>query len=173
MRVIADNAWVQVPNTTIDAAANRASAAITAPGNYGVGMAPSSAPCTAAPHRQFDFRIGTFAWEGPNGLSGTAVIAADADGCAIRETLTMSNGATTRAVFFYEPSDAQWHYTSLTGSNATRLSGGLDAGRMILYNPSRVTRVVWEAQGPNHTQTGESAQNGAWTVLGSGTFVRQ
>lgn len=168
--------WEHVAGSTVDAAAHAASVSITRAGNYGVIMAPSTTACAGAAHREFDFRLGAFSWSGPANLAGEAVITADAGGCALREDLRIQSGSRVRAVFFHDPASGMWHYTSIDGSAITRLSGGMDNGRMILYNAARNVRVVWSAEpdGAAHTQTGESSPNGSeWTRLGSGTYTRR
>ena len=175
LRVTGNNAWLPIAGGSVNAAAHTVTGSITGSGHYGVGMRPSETPCTAAEHRQFDFRIGAFNWAGPNNLTGEAEVVADAMGCTLRETLRISNNSEVRAVFFYEPSNREWHYTSIGGSVITRISGGRDGTRMVLYNPQRNSRVVWEElSGSSHMQAGESSTNGtSWTRGGAGTYTRK
>ena len=175
LRVLNNGQWTPISGSTVDPAADRASAEIMAPGSYGVGMRPSETPCTAAEHRLFDFRVGSFSWNGPGGLVGDAEITAEPSGCALRETLRITNGNQVRAVMFYEPANQQWHYTSVDGNAVSRLSGGLEGGRMILYNAARRQRVVWEQTSTTaHVQAGEASQNGTdWTRQAAGTYVRK
>ena len=174
LRSLANGLWTPLGGSTADEANDRVTGPITAPGSYGVGMKPGDAACTAAEHRFFDFRIGAFTWAGPAGLSGNAEIVAEPTGCSIGETLRITNGNTVRAVFFYEPANQQWHYTSIDGANTTRLSGRREGTRMVLYTSTGRTRVVWEElNATSHVQAGESSPDGVtFTRLGSGTYSR-
>ena len=172
---VANDAWQSVAGATVDAALNFATANITTSGSYVVAMQPSATACTAAEFRQFDFRVGNFAWVGPGTLRGEAENVPEASGCSIREVLRMTNGGTVRAVAFYEPGAAKWFYTSIEGAALTRLSGGIESGRMVMYNESRSRRVVFEVTGIDaHKQIGEATTDGtAWTRLGEGTYTKQ
>jgi hypothetical protein len=174
LRTLSNNAWTSIAGSTVDAGANSVSASITTAGSYGVGMRPSEAACTAAEHRQFDFLLGTFGWAGPSNLAGEAEIVADAQGCVLRETLRIPNVVEVRAVLFYEPASMQWHYTSVDGSTVTRLSGGREDARMVLYSANRQRRVVWETlSAQSYRQAGESLSGTAWTRQAEGVYTRK
>ncbi|HEY0304521.1 MAG TPA: Ig-like domain-containing protein [Longimicrobiales bacterium] len=170
VRALTNNVWTSLGGT-VDANGDRATANISGPGSFGVGMRPSETPCTAPEHRQFDFRIGNFTWAGPSNLTGEADIVAEVSGCALLETLRFGT-AIVSAVMLFEPASAKWHYTSVDGSVLTRLSGGVEDGRMVLYNSVRNRRVVWEQSAPNaHRQRGEVSSNGVdWTPQGEGVY---
>ena len=169
-----DGDWLPAADPGVDPAAHEASGDIEGPGAFGAGMVPSATPCTAPAHRLFDFRIGSFDWDGPGTLAGEATITAEESGCSFRERLVIAGGPTVRAVFFHDEASEAWYYTSRDGSAITRLAGGEDGGAMVLYAPSGLTRVVWEHDADDaHTQSGETSPDGVtWTRLATGTYTR-
>jgi hypothetical protein len=173
LRMIANGAWTSIAGGSVNTTTHIATGPITRAGDYGVGRAPSSSPCTAAQYREMDFRLGRFNWAGPAGFTGEADIIAEASGCAVAEVLRLSNGAESRALYFYEPVAQRWHYTTITGTAVSRYSGGLDGTRGVFTNAARSARFIWERSGNAHTHASESSADGGntWVRQAAGTYT--
>lgn len=105
-------------------------------------LAAQQAPppgCTAAEHRQFDFWIGDWQVRGADGrLLGHNRISGVLDGCAVLEEWTGAAGGTGRSLNAYDRADGSWKQNWVdNGGGRLDLTGGWDAGRMVLTGESR------------------------------------
>ena len=114
-------------------------------------------PCSAAPHRHFDFWIGSwdvYAAETKQ-LAGHNRIERVHGGCALQENWTGARGYIGSSVNFYDPADGLWHQLWRDNTGLTlRLAGGFADGRMRLYGfgpagsePPLLHRITWQPIG--------------------------
>lgn len=97
--------------------------------------AEPQAPCSAPEHRQFDFWLGAWQVETPEGeIAGQNTIASILDGCALEESWRGAKGSIGKSLNMYYARDGRWHQSWVDGSGGRLdLAGGLDAdGRMVL-----------------------------------------
>jgi hypothetical protein len=103
-------------------------------------------PCSGPEHRQFDFWIGDWEVETPDGKpAGTNRIERILDGCVLQESWTGARGMRGMSFNMYSAADKRWHQSWVdTGGNLLSLAGGLEDGRMILAGdtPQADGRVV-------------------------------
>ena len=129
----------------------------------GGATAQPAAPCAEAEHRQFDFWLGTWQVETPDGnLAGHNTIQRVLNGCALEESWRGAKGSIGKSLNMYYARDRRWHQSWVDGAGGRLdLAGGLDAdGRMVLSGTM---------PGP---QDGEVMHEISWQDLGDGT-VRQ
>ncbi len=129
----------------------------------GAAAAQPPAPCTTAEHRQFDFWLGAWQVETPDGeLAGHNTISSVLNGCALEESWRGAKGSTGKSLNMYYARDGRWHQSWVDGNGGRLdLAGGLDqAGRMVLTGTM---------PGP---EGGEVRHEISWQDLGDGT-VRQ
>ena len=140
--------------------------------------------CSGAPHRQFDFWIGT--WDvvsnpqaPPSALqiSGTNIISAEYDGCVIVERW-QGSGFTGSSYNVYDRTRGEWHQTWVDSSGGLHhYRGGLKDGHMILHGETplpggarfagrRTIRLTYSPLGADKMrQLGEALMaDGSWTV---------
>lgn len=146
---------------------------------------PDQTPCTAPEHRQFDFWIGHWDVQLPNGSkAGVNVIEPVLGGCALHESWTGAAGGTGHSYNVYDRSREVWHQTWVDGQgNLLQLEGGLVDGRMTLRGETRdstgapvLNRIVWEQTAPGRVrQFWEVSSDGGktWTVAFDGRYVRR
>ena len=104
-------------------------------------------PCGDAEYRQFDFWIGDWRVEGPDGkLAGSNRIEQIAGGCGLQETWTAaSGGGSGRSLNGYAIDDGKWHQVWIgSGGLQMHLIGGLRGGSMVLEGRTidRSRRVI-------------------------------
>lgn len=106
-------------------------------------------PCRAAEHHQFDFWIGEWDVDGPDGRRlGTNRITAILSGCALQEEWTSADGrvrGTSQNAFDVE--GRRWHQAWVdTAGQRLDLVGGLVGTAMVLEQKGpggHVERVTW------------------------------
>ena len=144
------------------------------------------APCSTPGHRQFDFWIGEWTVNRPDGqLAGENSIEPILNGCVLKESYHTPTGYTGQSFNIFDVSRETWHQTWVdVGGALLLLEGGLRDGAMVLEgktvgeegevmqritwsivdeNPNRV-RQLWETS----TDAGQS-----WTVAFDGLYVRK
>ena len=93
------------------------------------------APCSAPSHRDFDFWIGTWEVQIPNGtVVGQNTIRSVLGGCVLHEKYTTTSGAYEGESFnMYDAGRGVWHQTWVdNGGLLLRIEGGLQDGSMVL-----------------------------------------
>lgn len=138
--------------------------------------------CTAPEHRQFDFWVGDWIVEAPNGqVAGTNVITRDLGGCVLTERWTGSRGGVGSSFNIYDAAGRRWHQTWVdNGGTLLLLDGRFENGRMVLQgegpgaNHTRVlNRITWEPlEGGRVRQHWETSPDGGatWTTAFLGTY---
>ena len=117
-------------------------------------------PCSGPEHRQFDFWLGSWEVTDTVGrLAGTNEITRVANGCALLESWRGARGPTGTSLNFYDPGTGRWHQVWAGLGLYLRLSGGLEAGKMVL-------------SGVRETEEGQVVDRITWTPLDDGS-VRQ
>lgn len=146
---------------------------------------PSSAPCAAPEHRQFDFWVGEWTVTRPDGApAGSSRIESVLDGCALLEHWQSAKGGAGKSLTLYVAADRQWNQTWVDAQGSRLvLTGGWDGARMVLANawtgangramrseltwtplPGGQVRQVWR----------QSADAGAtWTTTFDGLYTRR
>ncbi len=93
------------------------------------------APCSTPAHRHFDFWIGEWNVQTPQGrAAGTSRITAILGGCAIHEEWAGTGGSNGESFNILDPRTGKWHQTWVDNSGLlAQFDGGLDSqGAMIL-----------------------------------------
>ncbi|MBK8232944.1 MAG: hypothetical protein IPK72_20765 [Candidatus Eisenbacteria bacterium] len=141
-------------------------------------------PCASPERRQFDFWIGDWRVELPDGsLAGTNRITPTLDGCGLEEHWMGARGMTGRSFNYFDPSDQQWHQTWIDSrGGALLLAGRFDAGEMRLSGATRtatgaevINRITWTPQGPDLVrQVWETStdRGTTWSVVFDGRYNR-
>jgi hypothetical protein len=146
---------------------------------------PARAACVAPEHRQFDFWIGEWNVQRPDGApAGRNLIEPILGGCALRETWHGAGGSTGTSYNVYDRSRRVWHQTWVDGEgNLLQLEGGISNGRMVLRGESRdsagggvLNRITWEPTGPGRVrQLWETSSDSGktWAVVFDGRYAKR
>ena len=143
------------------------------------------AACTAAEYRQFDFWLGDWVVQNPDGVVvGSNRIEAILGGCALSESWTSQTGSVGHSFNIYDRSSGRWHQTWVDdGGLLLQLDGGLDDGSMILAQRTEAAdgqvspqRVSWRPR-PDGTvrQHWQSSTDGGltWSTVFDGIYVKK
>jgi hypothetical protein len=151
--------------------------------------APSSesAPCSAAPYRQFDFWLGE--WEVTDSAgkpAGRNRIVSLFNGCGLQENWESAQGAKGTSLNVYDAVTGRWHQTWVDDHGGLlELDGGIDAGKMVLIGsrPSVkekgtrvVHRIVWTPLAPGKVQQHwEFSKNEGrtWATVFDGVYTKK
>jgi hypothetical protein len=158
-------------------------------------LAPASAPaqgspsrqaaCIAPEHRQFDFWIGEWDVQLPNGRkAGTNRIEPILGGCALQESWIGAGGMAGHSYNVYDSSRKVWHQTWVDGQgNLLQLEGGFANNRMTLSGETRdsagavvLNRITWNPTAPGRVrQLWETSTDGGatWTVAFDGRYIKR
>lgn len=143
--------------------------------------------CEAAPHRAFDFWIGTWEVFLPDGKkAGDNVIEAFAGRCGLLESWTGRGGVTGKSINAYDAADGRWHQTWVDSTGGRlELAGGPRGDAMILASAPaaakpgespRLERITW-SPGPEGSvrQLWEYSEDGgkSWKIAFDGRYVRR
>lgn len=139
--------------------------------------------CAGPEHRQFDFWVGDWEVRNPDGeVAGTNVITAVASGCALNEYWRSARGPTGTSLNWYEPATEQWHQLWVGLGYYLRLSGGLEAGKMVLSGEREspegavIDRITWTPLEDGRVrQLWEMSRDGgrSWEVAFEGFYSRR
>ncbi len=147
---------------------------------------PTSAPCSAAEHRQFDFWIGRWQVFTPDGKkAGENTIEAIDGGCALIERWRGSGGFTGTSLNRWNPQARQWQQQWVDNQGGwLQLAGGLDGSSMLLAasapDPKKpevtlAQRIRWtllpDGAVRQHWQTSRD-EGASWTTAFDGRYVR-
>ncbi len=105
-------------------------------------------PCTTEEYRQFDFWVGDFKVEDPNGTYvGDNEITFHLGGCMLFESWKGNGGMHGMSMNYYDPSDETWNQIFLDNSgvpsNWPPLKGRFENGSMVLWTPEGESRTRW------------------------------
>ena len=109
--------------------------------------------CDAGEHRQFDFWIGDWKVETPDGkVAGTNRIESILDGCVLMESWEGAGGTDGKSFNMYNRRNGKWQQTWIDNSGGRLdLVGGFEGGRMVLRGESPARdggelrhEIVWE-----------------------------
>lgn len=158
---------------------------------FGLGVAaahaqtPAARPCEGPEYRQFDFWIGDWTVERPDGKpAGSNRIERVAGGCGLQETWTAATGGGTgRSLNAYSPQDGQWHQVWLgSGGLWMQLTGGLRNGNMVLEGETIGRdkevirqRITWTPRDDGRVRQlwEQSSDDGkTWTIAFDGLYKR-
>lgn len=169
------------------AAATATLAALLALGGPPPGSAqerPTDA-CAAEEHRHFDFWVGEWSVENPDGEEvGTNTISRISEGCALLEEWVSARGISGNSVNFYDPERESWNQVWVGGEGTIlRLEGGLNAdGAMVLTGREEreirrgrvLDRITWSPMsGGRVEQRWDLSSDGgeSWETVFRGIYV--
>jgi ketosteroid isomerase-like protein len=123
-------------------------------------VSQSSARCSAAEYRQFDFWVGdwdAFDSDNPNVLAARLRVDKILDGCVLHEDYQGVDGHRGESFSIYDASRKVWHQSWVTNSGQLLvIEGRLENGKMAL-------------EGTDHTETGaERHVRGNWEPVSRG-----
>jgi hypothetical protein len=149
--------------------------------------APQQPPpnCSAEPHRQFDFWIGSWNVTVAGKPAGTNRIESGHGGCVLVENWSAPGGGTGISLNFFDRQTRQWHQTWIgSGGGALYLNGGLQDGAMVMQSApvprpaggTVINRITWSRL-PNGDvrQLWENStdQGKTWTSAFDGVYSRK
>lgn len=149
----------------------------------GQTSAPSR-PCTASEYRQFDFWLGEWDVQLPNGKrAGANRITPILAGCAIRENWTGAGGSIGTSYNIYDQTQHRWHQTWVDNQGSLlQLDGEFADGRMRLQGETvdstgakTLQRITWNQTAPGKVrQLWESSSDAGktWAVAFDGLYLR-
>jgi hypothetical protein len=141
-------------------------------------------PCTSAEYRQFDFWVGDWNVQMPNGQpAGHNLVTLEQDGCLLIEHWKSAAGGQTGTSFnYYDVRDKKWHQLYLDNSGNAgafpAMAGNLVGDKMILLTDSGlspVSRWTWYVLAPGKVrQMAEQSTDGqkTWSVTWDSVYVR-
>lgn len=146
---------------------------------------PPMSRCSAPEYRQFDFWIGNWRVETPDGkLAGHNRITSIHDGCGLREEWTGAGPSRGGSLNIYDAIRGVWHQTWIdNGGLLLTIEGGLRDGRMVLEGARRnqdgdeiSERITWTPlERGNVEQRWEQSTDGGetWKVVFLGIYKRE
>jgi len=147
--------------------------------------APKPAPCSKAPHRQFDFWLGRWEVADPAGkVVGHNRIELAHDGCVLIEHWQSVAGVSGTSLNLYDRDRGKWHQSWVDSSGGLLLlDGGFADGAMVLTGESPdesgkpvLQRIAWRAQPDGIVrQLWESSNDGGgtWAVVFDGRYRKE
>lgn len=141
-------------------------------------------PCASEEYRQFDFWLGSWSVESPQGqVVGTNTITEELGGCMLIENWeSASGGQTGMSINYYDRDEGTW--TQIFRDNSGNIAqwpeikGTFTEGSMVLESAADAqprTRWIWTAQDDGRVrQMAESSSDGGetWTVVWDSYYVR-
>src|SRR4051794_18182963 len=115
------------------------------------------APCVSPPYRQFDFWVGDWEVQDPQGhVVGKNLVTTEQEGCLLVEHWTSATGGQTGTSFnYYDVRDKKWHQLYIDNSGNAgafpALTGELQNSKMVLLtdeNSSPFSRWTWYVLSP-------------------------
>ena len=115
------------------------------------GLSAQTRACTGAAHRQFDFWVGSWRVERPDGtVVGHNTIRRVGD-CFLHESYTPPTGYAGESLNIYDGTRGVWHQSWVdNGGLLLQLEGGLVDGNMVLEGPgigrggvTLINRITW------------------------------
>lgn len=148
------------------------------------GAAAAQAPpvCESAPYRAFDFWLGTWQVDLPDGqAAGRNVIAREQAGCVLVERWEGAGGGTGMSMNFYDPAAGHWRQLWVSAGTQIDIAGNLRDGAMVLEGTitylqdarTRPFRGTWTPLADGRVrQFFEEAAGGEWTPWFEGVYTR-
>jgi hypothetical protein len=148
-------------------------------------QAQSTVRCQASEYHQFDFWIGDWEVQSPNGkIVGSNRVTSELDGCLLVEHWSSTVGGQLGSSFnYYDIRDKKWHqlYISNSGNAGAfpAMSGQLVDGKMIMLtddNSGSVSRWTWYSVSPGHVRqmAEKSLDHGkTWKVTWDSIYVNR
>lgn len=142
-------------------------------------------PCSSPEHRQFDFWIGDWDVQGPDGKPiGTNKVEKILNGCVLQENWHGTDGDRGSSFNIYNAINKRWHQTWVSDSgNLLQLDGTLQDGRMVLSGDRKSpqgamvkNRITWTRVDADHVRQewAISLDDGkTWRTDFSGLYVRR
>jgi hypothetical protein len=145
---------------------------------------PPPAPCASAAHRQFDFWIGEWRVQKPDGaFVAVNRITPEYGGCVIHERYANGRGYTGESLNMYDAARQVWHQTWVDDSGLLlTLEGRWDGKNMVLEGSAPnaqgvVTkqRITWtpNADGSVRQLWETLGDKGAWAVVFDGKYTKK
>jgi hypothetical protein len=146
-------------------------------------VAAETGPCSTPAHRIFDFWLGEWQVQRPDGtIAGINRIEVKHDGCVLREQYTGSGGYSGESLNIYDPARGVWHQTWVDSSGLLLLlEGGMRGGSMILEGQtigddgeSIRQRITWtpNADGTIRQLWESTDAEGQWGTVFDGLYSR-
>ena len=145
--------------------------------------ARAAGACEATEHRQFDFWLGEWNVNTPDGkLAGVNNITSEYGGCVLHERYSTSRGFSGESLNAYDPARKLWHQTWVDNSGTLLLiEGGLRGTDMVLEGEMRgadgqVTkhRITYTPNAGGLRQHWEtSGGDGKWSTIFDGKYTRK
>ena len=147
--------------------------------------AQESARCAAAEYRQFDFWLGDWDVQNPQGQQvGTNSITSIYGGCALEERWQSAGQHAGASFNAYDAARQRWHQTWVDNEGLLlQLDGGLEGGKMVLRGESVgqdgraiVNRITWAVVAPDRVrQLWETSRDGGstWQVAFDGLYIKR
>ncbi|HSM11208.1 MAG TPA: hypothetical protein VK827_06530 [Lysobacter sp.] len=142
----------------------------------------AATPCDTPAHRAFDFWIGEWRVQTPEGkLAGINRIERGYDGCVLHERYATGRGYSGESLNIYDASRDRWHQTWVDSSGMLLLlEGGIRDGSMVMEGQTGgrgdVTRhrITWtpNADGSVRQLWESAAASGAWKTTFDGNYTR-
>ena len=141
--------------------------------------------CSEPEYRQFDFWLGDWDVQLPNGkAAGVNHVRSLLGGCVLQENWTGSGGSVGTSFNIYDRSQRKWHQTWVDNQGTLlQLDGGFADGRMTLQGVTRdstgvqaLQRITWsQPRAGEVRQLWETSGDGGkkWTVVFDGQYVKQ
>lgn len=148
------------------------------------GSPTRQAACAAPEHRQFDFWIGDWEVQLPDGRkAGRNRIEPILDGCVLQESWTGAGGGSGHSYNVYDRTRKLWHQTWVDGQGSLlRIEGRFADNRMILQGETLdsagtrvLNRITWTPmpQGRLRQLWETSADGGkTWSVAFDGRYIK-
>jgi tetratricopeptide (TPR) repeat protein len=140
-------------------------------------------PCQAAEFHQFDFWVGDWAVENPQGQHvGENRITREQDGCLLVEHWKSALGVETGTSFnYYDVNDKQWHQLYISNSGNAGgfppMAGNLAENKMVLSSDKKASpifRWTWSVISPGRVrQMAEQSNDGGktWQAVWDSVYV--
>ena len=148
------------------------------------GAAQAAAPCDGPEFRQFDFWVGEWQVNSPDGkFHGTNRIEREYGGCVIHEHYITGRGYSGESLNIYDASRKVWHQSWVDNSGTLlMLEGHLIDGRMVLEGDATGTdgqvskqRITWTPNADGSVrQLWESRDaKGEWSTSFDGIYTKK
>ena len=150
------------------------------------GLSAQTQACTGPEHRQFDFWVGSWRVERPDGtVVGHNTILRRGD-CFLPESYTTPGGYAGESFNIYDGTRGVWHQSWVdSGGLLLQIDGKLDDGSMVLEGPGIgqggvpiINRITWSVVNgdPDHVRQlwETSTDDGkSWSVAFDGHYHRE
>jgi hypothetical protein len=160
-----------------------ASLAVLAAIVSGTATAAATGACQGSEHRQFDFWLGEWNVQTPDGnLAGVNHISSEYGGCVLHERYSTNRGYSGESLNVYDAARNVWHQTWVdTSGTLLLLEGGRRGNSMVLEGQTvgaddKITkhRITWTPNADGGLrQHWESTDGGQWTTTFDGSYVRK